>query len=112
MVLRLSDQYNDNGEPQDDIACQCGRKNCGCGGALPPIIVNVDSNNREGYNTLNPGSIERYAYPVNAQSVYTTPLVQTTTGQVATTANTTQQQKQIVLPVTPKPKRHFFPEFL
>lgn len=123
----------------DEIACDgCSdgtakTDDCGCVGkkvSSPNIIVNVGSNNRDGYNNLNPGQIERdrMFYPMQQQvvqpnivqpnvvnpTVLSTPVV-TTSGQVITTQGvnrvlpnttplnyTTRQTKQ----------RIFYPEFL
>lgn len=140
-VMAAQAQAMSAGQPTEQMACSgCGQpKNdctCGCSsckGREVVNVINVGSNNHEGYNTLNPGQIERTTdrYPVPAQvvspsvvnpqivapGVYSSPLV----ANAAASANSTTTTKALETtnPAAPLPalktvkkQRVFFPEFL
>lgn len=119
MTTHLSDngKFACNGNTPNMDSKDCG---CGCGGKnknqSPSIVVNVGSNNKEGYNTLNPGSIDKtvIAYPAgqrpaitgtaNSSVVAQSPIVRAKPDNVL--VPTTYPAKQI------KVKHIFHPEFL
>lgn len=89
--------------------CTCGCRHCG-GMSTPNLTINIDSNNRKGYNTLNPGNIERdtLVYPMQAQVVTNTE--ETIVPNVLPTSDVTHK-KNVATPRIKK-KRVFLPEFL
>lgn len=116
----------------EDLACDgCAdgtakTDDCGCNGkkvGSPNIIVNVGSNNRDGYNNLNPGQIERdrLFYPMQQQVIQPNVVSPTLVSQpiVTTPGAVVAQGGRIPANTTPlnyaskqKVQRYFYPEFL
>lgn len=97
------------GKPRSQCTCGCRT----CSGGMPNLTINIDSNNKRGYNTLNPGSIERdtMVYPVQP-TVVSTPSSNTSYNDVTNKPIGVPDTRKNAYIAPAKKKRVFLPEFL
>ena len=109
MLTRLNDdkeQMACTGCGKPKSACTCG--GCrSCNAAMPNLTINIGSNNKKGYNTLNPASIERETLVYPSTGIEQESIPTAGSESIVTPTKSSAQSTY-----KPRKKRVFLPEFL